>query len=72
MRVMKLEEWEGRIRGPGKGRAIRRRPTADWKIRDSIEYIRRRDRWLEEQDILVKLGPRRYRLNPEIRRWRKI
>lgn len=68
MRTMTLDDWKGRIRGPGKGSAVRRRPTPDWKIRDSIEYIRRRDRWLEEQGILVKLDPRRYRLDPEIKR----
>jgi len=68
MRKMTLDERAGRIRGPGHARAVRRRPTPRWKIRDSIIYIRRRDRWLAEQGILVRLGPRRYRLNPEIKR----
>ncbi len=68
MREMQLDETRGRIRGPKHERAVRRRPTPRWKIRDSIQYIRMRDRYLQEQGILVKVGPRRYHLNPEIKR----
>ncbi len=64
---MTLDEQDKRIRGPEKGSAVRR-PTPRWKLRDSIRYIRRRDRWLEEQGILVKTGDREYRLNQERKR----
>ncbi len=60
MRTIRLEEWEDR---PEKhSRAPRQRPTPRWKMEDSIEYIKMRDRYLQEQGILVRLGKRHWRL----------
>ncbi|MDG6221073.1 MAG: hypothetical protein QCI38_06450 [Candidatus Thermoplasmatota archaeon] len=61
MRIIRLEEW---VDTPKKeSRAPRQRPTPKWKIDDSVEYIRMRDRYLQEKRILVRTGPRSWRLN---------
>ncbi len=63
MRTITLEEWrEGSSKGRRK-KFPKTRPTEDWKLRDSIKYIRLRDKYLQEEGILVKIGERKWRLN---------
>ena len=43
-------------------KAVRRRPVSREALINSILYIRARDRYLQEEGILTKTGPRRWRL----------
>lgn len=43
-------------------RVIRRRPVPEWKLIDSINYIRMRDKYLQDNGILTRTGKRRWRL----------
>jgi hypothetical protein len=42
---------------------VRRRPVSHEALINSILYIRARDRYLQENGILLKTGPRAWRLN---------
>lgn len=44
-------------------KAVRRRPVSHEELINSILYIRARNRYLQEEGILVEIGPRRYKLN---------
>ena len=44
---------------------IRRRPVSDEALANSIRYIRMRDKYLQENGILVQIGERKWRLNPK-------
>lgn len=43
-------------------KAVRRRPVPNWKLLDSIMYIKMRDKYLQETGILQKVGKRRWKL----------
>ena len=42
---------------------IRRRPVSDEKMANSIKYIKMRDKYLQDNGILVKTGERSWKLN---------
>ncbi len=44
-------------------RPIRRRPVSREKLSNSIRYIKMRDRYLQDNGILVKTGKRSWKLN---------
>jgi hypothetical protein len=44
-------------------KAVRRRPVSQESLINSILYIRARNKYLQEEGILVEIGPRRWRLN---------
>ena len=57
---MREKRSDEQARSPGK--PIRRRPTPEWKLLDSIIYIRMRDRYLQREGILRQVGKRRWKL----------
>ena len=63
MRKIKLENWKKKSSYIPKEKKIKRRPSPKWKLRDSIKYIKRRDKYLREEGILVKKGDREWKLN---------
>ena len=42
---------------------IRRRPVSKEKLVNSIKYIKMRDKYLQDNGILVKTGERSWKLN---------
>lgn len=63
MRKIKLEDWKKKSSPIEKEKKIKRRPTAKWKLKNSIRYIERRDKYLREKGILVKKGDRKWKLD---------
>ena len=63
MKKIKLEDWKKKSSPISKENKIKRRPSPKWKVRDSIRYIKRRDKYLREKGILVKKGDRKWKLN---------
>jgi len=65
MRRVTLEEWlkdsPPKSEKSGK-RGVRRRPSPQWKLIDSINFIRMRNDYLEREEILVRTGKRRWKL----------
>jgi hypothetical protein len=54
------------LREPSKDRRpVRRRPVPAWKLKNSIKYIKMRDKYLRETGKLEKLDQRRWRLRFE-------
>lgn len=43
-------------------KAIRRRPVPKWKLYNSINYIKMRDKYLQEVGILEKIDDRNWKL----------
>ena len=63
MRKIKLEDWNRKSSPIPKEKKIKRRPSPKWKLRDSIRYIKRRDKYLRAEGVLVKKGDRKWKLN---------
>ena len=63
MRKIKLKDWIKESSDLPTNKASKERPIPDWKLSDSIKYVKMRDDNLKEQGILVKEGKRKYRLN---------
>ncbi len=62
MRKVTLEEWIEKTPKRRRKKLPKTRPTPNWKLSDSIKYIKRRDKYLQEEGILVKIGERKWRL----------
>lgn len=60
MREVNLNEIKQRASKPNK--PVRRRPTPEWKLRNSIRYIRMRDAYLRETGTLTRTGKRTWTL----------
>ncbi len=63
MRKIKLKNWIKKSSDLPTNKASKERPTPDWKLSDSIKYIKRRDEYLREEGILVKKEERNWKLN---------
>lgn len=60
MREVHLNEIKKPTNKPSK--PVRRRPTPEWKLRNSIKYIRMRDAHLRETGTLTRTGKRTWKL----------
>ncbi len=65
MRKVNLEDWsKKKVKRPKKLKIKKcKRPRVDWKLQDSILYIKMRNEYLKKIGILVKIGARNYKLN---------
>ena len=71
MRVVKLEEWGKRARPrPPMKKGVRRKPSTEEALLNSINYIRMQREYLEKEGILVRTGKRTWRL--DLKKNRKI
>ena len=60
MREVNLNEIKTKSKKPSK--PVRRRPVPEWKLRNSIKYIKLRDRYLRDIGTLTKTGKRTWTL----------
>lgn len=63
MRIIDMNEWCAGGRTGARKKIPKGRPTSDWKLRNSIIFIKRRDEYLQKEGILVRTGRRSWRLN---------
>lgn len=63
MRVIKLADWQCRdIHISQVKKGLRRRPTTEEQLLNSIIWITRQKEYLAREGILVQTGPRTWRL----------